>query len=271
MSGPSTPSPAKICFATPTRSTQGYAVRRRSASFRKPANGWSRAGRIARRSVSRTRCSDHRTVQAGPKPASWACPMSPSMSGPEHACLRQGIDENLSAEKVNGYIERLARPIINRFIESIRERGAADLTTELFEPISVRIIGDFVGFTEVDVDTLTAGSTPSMAACRMPNDPDAWAACERARNEIDDVMRPIVERVTSKPDHSLTSHVVHGGMAEGKVRGFDEIMPTMRVIVLGGLQEPGHGAANATFGLLQDPAQAVALDCRPRRAGAAGL
>ncbi|UVC15045.1 cytochrome P450 [Mesorhizobium onobrychidis] len=186
-----------------------------------------------------------------------------SMSGPEHACLRQGIDENLSAEKVNGYIERLARPIVNRFIKSIRERGAADLTTELFEPISVRIIGDFVGFTEVDVDTLTRWFHSLNGGLQRPNDPDAWAACERARNEIDDVMRPIVERVTSKPDHSLTSHVVHGGMAEGKVRGFDEIMPTMRVIVLGGLQEPGHGAANATFGLLQDPAQAVALTVDP--------
>ena len=40
-------------------------------------------------------------------------------------------------------------------------------------------------------------------------------------------------------------------------------MPTMRVILLGGLQEPGHGAANAALGLLQDPSQAAAVAADP--------
>jgi cytochrome P450 len=222
-----------------------------------------------------TRWSDCQTVGAkdtlfGPSDSSgrpearvMGMPNVLSMSGPEHACLRKGIDENLGAEKVNGYIDGLARPIVSRFIESIRKKSAADLTTELFEPISVRIIGDLVGFVDVGVDTLMRWFHSLNGGLQKPNDPDAMAACDRAREEIDDVMRPLVERVTARPDHSLISHVVHGGMTDGRVRSFDEIMPTMRVIVLGGLQEPGHGAANAALGLLQDPAQAAALAADP--------
>ena len=75
----------------------------------------------------------------------------------------------------------------------------------------------------------------------------------------------LYERALAKPDHTLMSHVMHGGMPEGKVRSFEEIMPTMRVIILGGLQEPGHAAANACAGLLLDPEQAQVVAADPKR------
>ena len=46
-----------------------------------------------------------------------------TMSGPSHACLRKGIDSNLSGESVNGFIEDLARPIIRRYIDASGKRG----------------------------------------------------------------------------------------------------------------------------------------------------
>src|ERR1700727_2859446 len=62
-----------------------------------------------------------------------------TMSGPDHKGLRQGIDPHLRPRSVNGYIEDLCRPIARRFVEQVREHGAADLTTEVYEPISVRV------------------------------------------------------------------------------------------------------------------------------------
>ena len=165
---------------------------------------------------------------------------------------------------MNGYVEDLARPIIRRYIETIRAKGRADLTKELFEPISVRVIATVIGLEEVDDDTLARWFHALNGGLQnVGNDPEVWAACDQALAEIDAVMRPIVDRVTREPDGSLISHVVHGGMPEGEVRGFDEIMPTMRVILLGGLQEPGHGAANAALGLLQNPGQSAALAADP--------
>ncbi|NJO38485.1 MAG: cytochrome P450 [Rhizobiales bacterium] len=187
-----------------------------------------------------------------------------TMSGPKHASLRQGIDANLSGDRVNSYIEGLARPIIRRYIEALQARGSADLTTELFEPISVRIVATVIGLEEVSDATLARWFHALNGGLQnVRNDPAVWQACDQARVEIDAAMRPVFDRVTSKPDGSLISHIVHGGMPDGEVRGFDEIMPTMRVILLGGLQEPGHGAANAALGLLQDPTQAAALAADP--------
>lgn len=187
-----------------------------------------------------------------------------TMSGPEHACLRKGIDAPLQAEAVNGFIDELAKPIIKRYVDAIRGKGAADLTRELFEPISVRVIATVVGLGEVDDATLTRWFHSLNGGLQNgSNDAAVWAACDDARTEIDAVLRPIIERVTHTPDNSLVSHIVHGGMQPGQVRSFDEIMPTMRVILLGGLQEPGHGAANAAYGLLQNPGQAADLAADP--------
>ncbi|WP_394888585.1 cytochrome P450 [Mesorhizobium sp. AaZ16] len=187
-----------------------------------------------------------------------------TMSGEDHACLRQGIDENLTMESVADYVDGLARPIVRRYIDAILSKGSANLTSELFEPISVRTIATVIGLEEVDDDTLARWFHSLNGGLQnVTNDPAIWAACDNARMEIDAVLRPIVERVASNPDRTLISHVVHGGMPKGKARTFEEIMPTMRVILLGGLQEPGHGAANAAYGLLLDENQTRAVAADP--------
>jgi cytochrome P450 len=183
-----------------------------------------------------------------------------SMSGPPHVALRKGIDANLTASAVATYAEGLARPIVRQYIEAIRERGTADLTTELFEPISVRVVATVLGLSHIDNQTLARWFHALNGGLQnVANDPQVWATCDRARAEIDAVVRPIIERVTTQPDSSVISHMVHGGLPEGQVRTFEELMPTIRVTLLGGLQEPGHGAANAMYGLLSNPDQGAAL------------
>jgi cytochrome P450 len=181
-----------------------------------------------------------------------------SMSGPPHAALRKGIDANLTAGAVGTYAEGLVRPIAREYVESLRSRGAADLTRDLFEPISVRVVATVLGMSHVDNQTLVRWFHALNGGLQnAANDPAVWAVCDTARAEIDSVVRPIIERVTREPDESIISHMVHGGLPEGQVRGFDDLMPTIRVTLLGGLQEPGHGAANAVYGLLSNPEQSA--------------
>ncbi len=187
-----------------------------------------------------------------------------TMSGPSHASLRKGIEARVVAEPAAAFVETVGRPAIRKYIESIRARGAADLTRDLFEPISVRLVATVIGLAEIEDATLMRWFHALNGGLQnVADDPAIWAACERARTEIDDALRPVVERVTREPDDSLVSGVVHGGLPDGETRSFEEIMPTMRVILLGGLQEPGHGAANAALGLLQDPEQAAAMSADP--------
>jgi cytochrome P450 len=187
-----------------------------------------------------------------------------SMSGPDHACLREGIDATLQPDRVNAYIEDLARPIVRQVVEGVRARGAADLTTEVFEPISVRVVASVLGLHDVTNDTLAAWFHAMNGGLQnVENRPDVWAVCDAAIADIDAVMRPIVERVSRTPDETMISHIVHGGRPAGQPRSFAEIMPTVRVILLGGLQEPGHGAANAVYGLLSNPEQSAAVAADP--------
>jgi cytochrome P450 len=180
-----------------------------------------------------------------------------TMSGEEHKCLREGIDANLTQERVRSYVEAMTRPVVREYIAAIRDRGEANLTAELFEPISVRVIGDVIGLTDVDNATLVEWFHAMGGGLQnVGNDPVVWERCDKALIDISAKMQTVYDGALAAPDNSLVSHVMYGGMPEGKVRGFDEIMPTMRVIILGGLQEPGHGAANAACGLLMNPDQA---------------
>jgi cytochrome P450 len=189
-----------------------------------------------------------------------------TMSGEEHKCLREGIDANLTQERVRSYVERMTRPVVRDYVAAIRDKGEANLTAELFEPISVRVIGDVIGLTEVANETLVEWFHAMNGGLQnVGNDPEVWERCDKALAEISSEMAKVYERALDKPDNSLMSHVMQGGMPEGRVRGFDEIMPTMRVIILGGLQEPGHGAANAACGLLMEPDQARAMAADPER------
>jgi cytochrome P450 len=189
-----------------------------------------------------------------------------SLSGPPHAALRKGIDANLTAPAVARYAEGLVRPIAREYVESLRAQGSADLTKDLFEPISVRVVATVLGLSHVENGTLVRWFHALNGGLQnVANDPAVWAVCDAARAEIDSVVRPIIERVTRQPDDSIISHMVHGGLPAGEVRSFDELMPTIRVTLLGGLQEPGHGAANAVYGLLSNPEQSALVQQDPAR------
>jgi cytochrome P450 len=188
-----------------------------------------------------------------------------SMSGEEHSSLREAIDQNLTQEAVRRFVDALTRPVVKRYLADLSSRGEANLTADLFEPISVRCIGDVIGLTETPNETLVEWFHAMSAGLQnVSDDPAVWSRLDRALADIDSQLGDLYERSLSKPNHTLMSHVMHGGMPEGKVRSIEEIMPTMKVIILGGLQEPGHAAANAAAGLLLDPEQTQAMAADPK-------
>jgi cytochrome P450 len=189
-----------------------------------------------------------------------------SMSGAEHQALREGIDENLTLEAVREYVDRLTRPIVKEYLAGLKPRGDANLTADLFEPVSVRCIGNVIGLTDVPNETLVEWFHAMSAGLQNVNDDSAvWERLDRTLTQIDAELRALYEQALSQPNHTLMSHVVRGGLPEGEVRSLEEILPTMKVIILGGLQEPGHAAANACAGLLLNPDQAATVAADPQR------
>ena len=58
--------------------------------------------------------------------------------------------------------------------------------------------------------------------------------------------------------------MLHDGMLAGQTRSADDLIGTVGVLIVGGIQEPAHAVANTLLGLLGRPDQArrVADDAR---------
>ena len=180
--------------------------------------------------------------------------------GEVHRELRGGIEPHYRPKRVAEYIETLVRPIAEEQLLAFRASGSNDLLTEFFEPVSALALARSLGFADVDVPTLRRWFHGlSQGAINFERDPARDAICQSTVAEIEAVALPLLERLASTPDQSPLSHMLHAGMPEGRTRQAEAILPSIKVTLLGGMQEPGHGAANLLVGLLQNPYQLQAL------------
>jgi cytochrome P450 len=179
-----------------------------------------------------------------------------SVDGDLHAGLRGMIDPQLRPRAVRQYIDDLARPIARGYVAELPENGPAELMAQYFEPISVRALGDLLGFKEIDSDTLRHWFHDlSTGFANKALHPEGFAISDAVTKEIKAVVDPKLEQLSREPDDSSLSHWLHDGMPEGQTRSPEYIYPTLFVILLGGQQEPGHGAGSTLLGLLSNPGQ----------------
>ena len=179
-----------------------------------------------------------------------------SVDGDLHAGLRAMIDPQLRPRAVRRYIEGLARPIARRYVAELPAAGPAELMAQYFEPISVRALGDLLGFKEIDSGTLRHWFHDlSTGFANKALHPEGFAVSDAVSEQIRAVVDPKLARLSREPDDSSLSHWLHDGMPDGQTRPPEYIYPTLFVILLGGQQEPGHGAGSTLLGLLSNPDQ----------------
>jgi cytochrome P450 len=175
--------------------------------------------------------------------------------GDEHRDLRDSVDPPLRPRAVNGYIDDLVRPIVRERLAELRGRGEAELMGDFFEPVSVRGLGELLGL-GVDDDTLRRWFHElNVGLSSSDLDPAKIGRADVVTAEIEERITPLLERLVDAPDESMLSHMLHGGRSEGDPRAPDQVMPSLKIILLGGMQEPGHAAGSTLLGLLGRPDQ----------------
>lgn len=180
--------------------------------------------------------------------------------GDIHRELRGGIEPHYRPKRVADYIETLVRPIAEDQLRAFHASGSNDLLPEFFESVSALALARSLGFADVDVPTLRRWFHGlSQGAINFERNPARDAICRSTVDEIEDIALPLLERLATTPDQSPLSHMLHAGMPEGQTRAPEAILPSIKVTLLGGMQEPGHGAANLLVGLMQNPDQLAAL------------
>ena len=165
--------------------------------------------------------------------------------------LRAMLDPSLRPRSVDERIPSLVEPIVDTCLDGIAARGNAELMAEYFEPISVLSLGQVLGLGHLDGDTLRRWFRGlAQGATNFEDDPAKWLDSDAAAAEIDDELASVFERLHATPDDStISTMLAHAdGTLEQRIA---TILPTLKVILLGGMQEPGHAGGSTVVGLLE--------------------
>ena len=164
--------------------------------------------------------------------------------------LRAMLDPSLRPRVVEATTpdpDRATRPGL---LDELEGRGRAELMSEYFEPVSVLGLGRVLGVPHLDGDTLRRWFYGlAQGAINFEDDPEKWAVSDATGGEIDRELAPVFEALFAEPDGSTISTMLQH--AEGSLdERVAQVLPTLKVILLGGMQEPGHGAGTTVAGLL---------------------
>ena len=197
-------------------------------------------------------------VDGSPLDRSFGGPTILTVDGEQHLDLRRSLDTAYKPRVVASYIDDLVTPIAQAALDALlaRPERRADLMSAYFEPISVLSLGSVLGLGHLSAETLQGWFHGlAMGAINFENDPEKQAANDAVAEQIDRELRPVMERLAVEPDDSTLASLMTHGCPVGQARRIEAVMPSLKVILLGGMQEPGHGAASCLAGLLAHPDQ----------------
>jgi cytochrome P450 len=186
-----------------------------------------------------------------------------TVDGERHTELRRGLDAKYRPRQVQEYIDDLVRPIAAAALDQLAGRDRAELLADYLEPVSVLSLGTVLGVAHLGAARLRDWFWRlHQGVINFEGNPERAQIGLDCSREIDQELWPLFGRLEVAGDDSTISHLLHSGMPDGSCRAREFVMPTLKVILLGGMQEPAHGGASTLAGLLSDPAQrdAVAAD-----------
>lgn len=181
-------------------------------------------------------------------------PVITLVGGAVHDDLRVGVDKKLQPRPITKIIEESIRPIARQRVLDLAARGEADLVTDYFEPVSVEALRHVMGLDPyVDSETLVRWfKMLAQGAANVTFDPAIYEISDAAAREIEDTLLPVLEDLASKPEEpTMLSHMLWAGREDGTPRDKNHILSTVKIILLGGMQEPGHAASSSALGLFE--------------------
>jgi cytochrome P450 len=186
-----------------------------------------------------------------------------TLDGPPQRALRAMLDPSFRPRIVRDYALPLIEPLVEEHLERIVERGRAELMADYCEPVSVLALAQVLGIGDVDGEVLRRWFADlAQGATNFEEDPVKQQIGDAASREVDETLAPDFARLLAEPDGSTIANMLQA--AEGTLaERTAQIMPTIKVALLGGMQEPGHAVGSTVYGLLANPAQAEAFAADP--------
>jgi cytochrome P450 len=171
-----------------------------------------------------------------------------TVDGADHARMRAGMDAPMRPRAVEGYAPGVIEPIARRHLDAIADGPGAELMSAYCEPVSVLSLGAVMGLGDLDADTLRRWfGDLATGGANFEQDPEKQAVADATSTDIDARLAPLFDCLEHEPDGSVLAHM----LAADATRA--EVLSNLKLILLGGMQEPGHALGISVWALLTHP------------------
>jgi cytochrome P450 len=171
-----------------------------------------------------------------------------TVDGADHARMRAGMDAPMRPRAVEGYAPGVIEPLTRRHLDAMAAGTGAELMGAYCEPVSVLALGAVMGLGDLDAGTLRRWfGDLATGGANFEQDPEKQAVADATSAEIDARITPLLDRLEREPDESVLAHMLTADATRA------EVLSNLKLILLGGMQEPGHALGICVWALLTHP------------------
>src|SRR5262245_52642404 len=174
------------------------------------------------------------------------------MDEPEHHSYRALIQQAFTRKAMESWEVDIVRPVVEDLVGRFRDRGHANLVSELLFPFPVTVIGKMLGLPDADLPVF---HRKGVELITIIND------IERGYNAsvwLYDYFQTIITERRAEPRNDLISVLAQAEL-EGQQLTDDEIIAFLRLLLPAGAETTYRSSSNLMFGLLTHPDQLDAL------------
>lgn len=168
---------------------------------------------------------------------------------PDHAAERTAMNRPLRPKNIMESWTSLFEANTAHYLDRLADIGpGADLNTDYAMPLAGKNLIDMLGLYGVDPLDIARWSLDFIAGSgNVTDNAEIWQRCETSRAECDAALDDAIPRLRSRPDASITSAMLAGGLPEEFVRN------NVKLTISGGINEPQHMITNSVYELSRHP------------------
>ncbi len=173
-----------------------------------------------------------------------------TVDGEDHEHWRAPMEATLRPRAIEAAAPSIVERIATTLIDGFAADGEADLTSAYCRPLAAVSLAEVIGLRELDAPTLQRWFHDlATGTSNYESDPAKQAVADRTSTEIDETLRPRLAELLERPDGSMICDMLHAeaGDLDDRMRAF---MPTLKLALIGGLQEPADGLGSTIAGIL---------------------
>lgn len=175
--------------------------------------------------------------------------------GDAHQAERSVIFPAVSPRTVRDHWRAQFEVATARILDDLASRGEADLVRDFGMQVSGEALKAITGLTEMSVADMDRVSQHMIDGCaNYTGDAEVEARCHKATRFIDDHIDIATKRLKVKPDMSILSVQLQGGLPVESVRA------NVKLVISGGQNEPRDAIAGTAWALLAHPDQLAMVE-----------